>query len=106
MDEALWVAKYASTLKNDGLLYTAVVIHAAAEHFHELILAVVGHLTEQEADWVEPSVTELEEELARLKKRPRSTQTVYKLKREHAGTSDPAFLLGPTRKIFVGYSDT
>jgi hypothetical protein len=73
--QALWVAGYAASAYDDGLPYSATAIHAAAGHLLELILAVVSHLTEEEADWVEPSVTELEEELARFGTRQHSHPT-------------------------------
>jgi hypothetical protein len=65
-EEALRLARRATDAYRHGLSHRAACFRAAAEQLHTSILAAICHLTDEEADRIEPKVTELERELSRF----------------------------------------
>jgi len=66
IEDALTLARLAAAAYRSTLRDCASSWHSAAERYYELILAEIAGLTDEEADLLEPEVTELEEELCRL----------------------------------------
>ncbi len=65
-EDGLTLARLAATAYRSTLQDCAVLWHVAAERCYGLTLREIARLTDEEADLVEPKVTELEEELCRL----------------------------------------
>jgi hypothetical protein len=65
-EDALDLARLATKYNRQGLRVVAARLYAAAEESHYRILVAICDLTDTEADFVEPLVTNLEGELYRL----------------------------------------
>jgi hypothetical protein len=63
VSDALALAKLAAKRYQEGAELVAGRLHAAAERSHLLILAAVCSLTEADADLIEPTITDLENQL-------------------------------------------